>query len=505
MRRCLLPLLALAVGAQASVARAAELRYAEDQAPGIVNPLFTTTMSEARLGELVFEALFTDDRKLSPQGDLAESWEVASDGRSMVVQLRDGVTWHDGEALTPDDVVFTVRALQDPQTSSPEAGRVEAISRVTSPGPGSVRFEFDTPQLDPAALLTFKILPAHRFSGTAVSRSDRFRASPIGTGPYEVTSFNDDGSVSLQRYSRHRDTPAIATITLREVPEKSYQAKLLLYESLEALVRVLPRDLAMLQSNRSVDLYPYQTNSWWYVGINLQHGALAELPVRQALSRMVDAEALLAPIGTGARLSGPFVPASPFYNHEVEPTGRNPVVAGQLLQEAGFERVDGAWARDGQPLALRLAAPRSMESIQEVVINLQSQLQRSGVALEVEFLDDAAWRQRVWVQRDYDLLLSQWSFDRSEDVREQFHSRGARNFGGYANPAADDLLDRAAVSRDPQEKKALLRELHALVATDAPMVFLWTLDSYSAVSRTISQVEIHPFYYFTWVTDWVLE
>ena len=181
------------------------------------------------------------------------------------------------------------------------------------------------------------------------------------------------------------------------------------------------------------------------------------------------------------------------------------MVAGQLLQEAGFERGDDGWARDGKPLSLRLAAPRSMESIQEVVINLQSQLQRAGVGLEVEFLDDAAWRQRVWVQRDYDLLLSQWSFDRSEDVREQFHSRGARNFGGYASPAADDLLDRAAVSRDPQEMKALLRELHALVAADAPMVFLWTLDSYSAVSRTVSQVEIHPFYYFTWVTDWVME
>ena len=505
MRRLLLPLLALAGIAPAASAQAAELRYAEDQAPGIVNPLFTTTMSEARLGELVFEALFSDDRKLAPQGDLAASWEAADDGTAVVVKLRDGVTWHDGKPLSADDVVFTVRAMQDPRTASPEAGRVEAISRVSRAGPTSVRFEFDPPQLDPTALLTFKILPAHRFSGTEVSRTDRFRTSPIGTGPYEIASFNDDGSVSLQRYSRHRDTPAIAKITLREVPEKSYQAKLLLYESLEALVRVLPRDLAMLQSNRSVELYPYQTNSWWYVGVNLQQGALAELPVRRALTHMIDADALLAPIGTGARLSGPFVPSSPFYNHAVEPTSRNPVVAGRLLEEAGYQRGDGGWTRDGQPLALRLAAPRSMESVQEVVINLQSQLQRAGVGLEVEFLDDAAWRQRVWVQRDYDLLLSQWSFDRSEDVREQFHSRGARNFGGYTNPAVDDLLDRAAVSRDPQEKKALLRELHATVAADAPMVFLWTLDSYSAMSRSVSQVEIHPFYYFTWVTDWVME
>ena len=149
-------------------------------------------------------------------------------------------------------------------------------------------------------------------------------------------------------------------------------------------------------------------------------------------------------------------------------------------------------------------APREVESVQEVVINLQSQLRAQGVGLEVEFVDDAAWRQRVWVERDYDLLLSQWSFDRNEDVREQLHSRGARNFGGYANPVVDDLLDRAAATRDPQEKKALLRELHGVVHEDVPMIFLWTLDSYSAVSRKVKGVDIHPFYFFTWVADWTL-
>ena len=64
---------------------AGSFRYAEDQGPAIVNPLFTTTMSEARLSELVFEALFTDDRDLVTTPQLAESFTLSDDHRSMVI------------------------------------------------------------------------------------------------------------------------------------------------------------------------------------------------------------------------------------------------------------------------------------------------------------------------------------------------------------------------------------------------------------------------------------
>ena len=58
------------------------------------------------------------------------------------------------------------------------------------------------------------------------------------------------------------------------------------------------------------------------------------------------------------------------------------------------------------------------------------------------------------------------------------------------------------VSAVAGEKKAALRQLHATVSEDAPMVFLWTLDSYSAMSARVRSVVIHPFYYFTWAGDW---
>jgi peptide/nickel transport system substrate-binding protein len=151
---------------------------------------------------------------------------------------------------------------------------------------------------------------------------------------------------------------------------------------------------------------------------------------------------------------------------------------------------------------VRIAAPDNLETAQDVLINVQSMLQSYGIAVEPVFLGPADWRQKIWKDRDFDLVLSQWSFDRNEDIYEQFHSKGTRNFVGYANPNVDRLLDEARKGADPQKKKAILREVHATIAKDEPMVFLWTLDSYSALSTKVKNVVIHPFYFFTWAEEW---
>ena len=501
MKPVLLPLLAGALGL-AATASAGTLRYAEDRAPGIVHPLFTTSMSEARVNELLFEGLFSDDLELRSAPRLAESYEVAPDRLSMTITLRDGVTWHDGQPLTADDVVFTIEAMASPRNASTEAGRVGWIASAQALDTRTVSLTFRAAEASPQDKLYFKILPAHQFEGTKVERSGSFRTRPVGSGAWRLTSFNDDASITMSKVEG--SDAGLDEVVLREVSDKNYQAKLLLYESLEALVRVLPRDLATLQNDRKVELYPYQTNSWWYLGFHQDKPALKKPEVRQALTHMVDVDQLLAPIGTGDVLTGPFVRSSPFYNHDVPRAPHDPDKAAELLTAAGYT-FNGRWlGPDGKELTLRVATVSNLETAQDVLINLQSQLQSRGITVTPEFLTPAEWKQKVWREHDFDIVLSQWSFDRNEDIYEQFHSQGARNFLGYRSPEVDRLLDEARTSGDPQEKKALLRQVHAAVAADHPMIFLWTLDSYAAMSTKVKRVVVHPFYFFTWAGDWAL-
>lgn len=505
MNRLTRPLVALAALALVVPAAAGPLRYAEDQAPGIVNPLFGSTMTEARVNELLFQGLYGDNKELATVPLLAASAELSPDKTQMTISLRNDVQWQDGEPFTAADVVFTIQAMQDRGTASTEAGRAAWIKSATALDDQTVSLTFVRPEARPEDKLLFKILPRHKFAGTTVKRTDEFRQSPIGTGPYVLAKYNEDNSITFNASTNHATAVPIPQLVMREVSDKNYQAKLLLYESLEALVRVLPRDLAMLQNNRKVELYPYQTNSWWYVGFNNARAPFNDPVVRRALTDMVDVEALLAPVGTGEILSGPFVKSSPFYNHDVKPNGYDTAAAASLLEGAGWTNGPDGWTKNGQPLSFKITAHQSLESVQEVAINLQSQLQGAGVQVQVEFLDEAAWKSRVWGQRDFDVLLSQWSFDRNEDIREQFHGSGTRNFVSYKNPEVDALLDTARDTLDPYVRKTSLRAVHAKVQADAPMVFLWTLDSYAALSTRVKNVVVHPFYFFTWVNDWQMK
>ena len=487
-------------------AAAANLRYAEDLAPGTVNPLFGSSMAEARANELLFESLYADDTDLASAPRLAESGELSPDRRVMTVRLRRDVTWHDGRPFTADDVVFTVGAMKDPTTASTEVGRVAFIEAVQKVDANTVRLTFVRPEVKPEDKLHFKILPAHAFpGGTSVKRGDPFRSAPIGTGPYRLARFNDDHSVSFEAVPNWRKPVGIQQVTLREVADKSYQTKLLMYESLEALVRVMPRDLAVLRGNRAVELYPYQTNSWWYLGFNQSRAVWADPEVRAAVARFVDVPGLLAPVGTGERVTGPFVPSSPFYNHDVVAPPTDPAEGARRLEAAGWTRGPTGWSKGGKPLAITVSAHRALDSAQEVAINLQSQLGRHGVTVQLELLDEADWKARVWRDRSFDVVLSQWTFDRNEDVREQLHSAGSRNFVGYANPAVDALLDEARDAADPWARKQAMREVHAAVAADQPMVFLWTLAHYAALSTKVRAALIHPFSFFTWLPGWTMK
>lgn len=489
----------------ATSAFASNLRYAEDQAPGIVNPLFGTTMAEARVNELVFGSLYGDDESLATVPRLAESAEMSPDRLSMTITLRSGVTWQDGSPFTARDVVFTIKAMKDPGSASTEAGRVSFIREATVLDERHLRLDFVRPEARPEDKLLFKILPSYRFTSTAVKRSDPFRSSPMGTGPYSLVKYNEDNSISFAANPRFSPAPTIAQLTMKEVSDKNYQAKLLMYESLEALVRVLPRDVPTLENNRKVELYPYQTNSWWYLGYNLAHAPFDDLNVRRALALYLDTAALLGPIGTGDLLSGPFVKSSPYYNHEVPVLSHNAAEADRLMGLAGYVKANNQWTKGGKPLSLRVTAHQSLESAQEVVINMQSQLQSAGVSVAVEFLDEASWKSRIWTDRNFDLVLSQWTFDRNEDVREQFYTKGSRNFVGYSSAIADGYLDQARDAMDPAVRKGALRKLHAQVNQDLPMVFLWTLDSYAAIATKVRNVLIHPFYFFSFVQSWQMK
>ena len=118
----------------AAQVNAQTFNYPEETRPTSLLPFFTDDMSSVRMTELIFDSLVFENKRGDYIGGLATSWKIDPDKRGIRFVLRDGVTWHDGRPFSADDVVFTIKAAQDPKTVFAEKGNYRFVREVKAEG-----------------------------------------------------------------------------------------------------------------------------------------------------------------------------------------------------------------------------------------------------------------------------------------------------------------------------------------------------------------------------------
>jgi peptide/nickel transport system substrate-binding protein len=225
--------------------------------------------------------------------------------------------------------------------------------------------------------------------------------------------------------------------------------------------------------------------------------------VRRALVHALDRDDIRTThLGDGTTISGPFAPRSPFYDLSVEPWPHDLDEVARLMKAAGYARKEGIYHARGRPLELRMVLSNNLDAYQDVCLDIQSRLERAGFDVELVWLDPAAYADRVIGKGRFDLTIDSWTFDQSSNIYPLFHSRGEKNHVGYANPDMDALLDRSLEAKDPEKFLDIYLAVHRLAHEDLPYVFLWSVRSYSAITRELTGIDIHPFRYFTWIEKW---
>lgn len=507
MRRILLLLLTL-VSATASLA---ELRYSEATAPSGLNPFLVRDMPSLRASELVYEGLISPSDAGEARPLLAEKWEIAPDGMSITFKLKKNVLWHDGQSLTADDVVFTVKAGKDPRSATSLRAQFETFYRAEALNERTVRLEFARKLPNPLPYADFKILPSHLHPEGYV-KDEVSHEKIIGTGPFVFKKWASSGDIRFEANENYHKNgePNIGAVEVTPVPDDNIRNDLLRYNAVDLVPKVRPRDIPSLEELGGVRLYPYSTLSYAFIGINMRNPALRDLRVRKALALALDRKEMLkAHYGNrGSIISGPFPPASWAYNSDVEPWPFSADEAASLLDEAGIkdEDRDGVREHQGKAFSLRFVSLAQSEVQKAVVLDIQQQLKNLGVVAEIQFLEPMSWKKAIFEDHAYDLVLAEWTFDHSVNVYTLFHSTqagaGGNNIGGYANPAADRLLEESRAAENSEILRASYGELHRVLHDDLPYVFLWGLNRYAAVSSRIANVRLHPFYFFSYVGTW---
>ena len=492
----------------------ATLAYFEESIPMSLNPLYAKTMADHRAQELIFDRLWYNDAITNElRSRVVSKYQIAEAGRAVEITLKTGIRWHNGQALTSKDICFTIEAMLDPGTPSPVAAHYrEFIVGCDVKGPQAALIRFSRVLPKPRERLSFLILPASEFDSTAVSPDLQFSARPVGTGPFNGK--RGLRMVTMDAFSNVHHTPNIVQMQLQEGGDPLVLTKTLINNNVQGIVVVPPPQRPDLSASDDVSMKSYDLRSWWYISVNTKRGALSDRRVREALDLVLNRNELRQySIGVKPNdknspcefISGPFIPASPYYNVEVDvhPTA-NLAKAGALLKQAGLEKLGGRWHSEGKPITLRVGMLANLDhEAPDLLSQVANQLGAAGFDRLTSKISSDEWDNSVMAgSSDFDLVIGKWSFGLVEEVNELFHSKGRQNMFRFTSDKVDALLAEYDDAVTDTEQRDAYHKLHQRLSHELPYLFLWKLDTKSAWRTEVRGAIISPYYYFTEIDSW---
>lgn len=320
--------------------------------PRIINPIYATSDAERDLIEIIFSGLMKYNQEGEIVPDLAERYEIKEEGKVYEFELKKNLKWSDGEPLTTDDIVFTVKVLQDPAFKSPYLAswlgvKAEKIS------PTKLRFYLKKPYFSFLELCTFKILPKHIWEQIPAQNFPLaiYNLKPVGSGPYKVEEIEQDDlgyitSVTLKRNPYYFKTgPYLDKIILSFHKKEEEVFKKALNQEIKGFsLQSLPENIPL-----NFELKPMLLPRYFALFFNQEETEiLSDKRVRQALNYATNREAILEKVlqGKGQKVSSPILPEIYGFSPPEKKYSFDQEKARELLIEAGFKKINQQGIRE---------------------------------------------------------------------------------------------------------------------------------------------------------------
>ena len=357
---------------------------AEVKAPATLDPTQTSETQSGFAWQLSYETLVLvagGGTRIDPL--LATDWTISDDGLVYSFNLREGVTFHNGEPFTADDVVFSFERLMSDGLPFAQA-LFPNLESVVETGPMSVDFIHSAP----VASFLLQLGDPFVFGSGILNREAGEAGDPnlemIGTGPFKMVSYDPLDSLVLERYEGYWGDPAKPdSVIIRYMPERT--AQLIALVAGEIDIMVPDADIALnLEGRGDVTVLPLQGCDYGQVDFN-NVGALRDVRVRRAIALAIDRQeiaeqaylGLAQPMGYTSPCFGWSIPAEdlPYYTQDIEEAKR-------LLAEAGY--ADGLSIRFNHQAGVSTSSDRAQEV-------MQAQLAEVGIEVTIETNEFGVW------------------------------------------------------------------------------------------------------------------
>jgi peptide/nickel transport system substrate-binding protein len=438
--------------------------------PGVprqIIPLFNDPLSDPSgrdIGALVFDGLTRIGFDGLPQGALAESWQVEQGGTVYIFRLREDVRWHDGEPFSADDVIFTIRAIQDGDfEGDPALANLWSNVLVDRIDDATVRFTLSAPYAAFASAARVPIMPAHLLEDTPIEEwaDSEFAQQPVGTGPYLLDELSGDRATLQANIHYFAGRPFVNRFVLRFIDAPQAAVPLLDRGDIQALgaSSTLAPQLGQIALPPTFRRLSLPLDEYVTLSFNLREAPLDDLSLRRSLATGLDKNALVEQVYNGqvVRITSPILPGWLPYDPTVGWYQYNVEQAAQQLDTLGYEQQnDGIRARNGERLSFTLLTdndPGRLAAAQEIA----RQWGTLGVQIEIIELDRATLRQRLQ-EHDFMLAIHGWArLGADPDVFELWHSSQAEdglNYAGLRDDTIDELLLDGRIELDLAARNA---------------------------------------------------
>ncbi len=473
------------------------------------SPLMTSTK--------VLERLLANNVDLSFTNTLAAQVTPAADFRSYTIQLRQGVTWHDGTPFTADDVVYSVLTFWKPYALTVALKALISTEAIDS---HTVVLTFSSPVPEFFLRSTLsgqysQVLPKHIYEGRDLVTNPA-NNKPIGTGPWIVKEWVRGSHVEYARNPAYWDAgkPYLDRLFIRWWRDPASRSAAFEAGELDlGISNPTPApDIDRLGKTGKfkVTTKGYETASWCStIEFNQRREVMKRREVRQALLQAIDPQFIVDTVyyGRGKPGTSPIHSNNPiFYNPGVPRYAFDPDKAAALLDKAGLRKSGKA------RFTVELVAAGWFEENGKIGQYVKQQLEDLDIAVNLSVPDRATSLKRIYTDYDYDIAISNYTATvEPVPIITQYYTtdgivKGAafRNASGYSNPAMDALVGRLAVETDGAKRKQLAFDVQTLAVTDVPMIPLVEFDSYTiAANRVHNYAEAANYIAESWGDLWI--
>jgi peptide/nickel transport system substrate-binding protein len=422
--------------------------------------------------------------------ELAKSWEALDGGRTYVFYLEHGVKFHDGTDFDAQAAKWNFDRILDPEVNSwvqpyyEEIEQVEAVDQYTL----RVRMKEPSSTLPIALAGYFRGIPMASPQSFATHGKDWVR-HPVGTGPYKLKEWIPSEHIILEKNPHYfkQGLPYLDALEFRIMRDPLAASAALRVGEVDFIARVPLQQVFVLEKTPDIQVVTGPEMAPTVALLNMRIPLFHDMRARRAIGGYGIDRAKIANLGFDGRVE-PLVSILPagvpdaIDLNELYPY--RPEEAKRLLAELGY---------DGQnPLQLTILVPNHDLNLADIAVLVADQLTKIGVRPKIVLLDAMAWVDRVLVEHDFEMVVSNWAALLDINMRSvSFFKGGASNYTGIDDPKLEAMVRQWRRTMSAEERSRISADMQRLIADQLYWINVTGYPFFQAHRR---QVKNYPFY-----------